>query len=181
MLANHFHSVPGDGAVEDIRPGEVSRGADGYFMSTASVPQIEEDHFRMSELLRNVQALLDDGSFFNGHSLQAVELLKGLSRQLTVHFALEETYDSFAGPDAVALELAGLADALRSEHRALAREFDGVVEQAELLAACAAGSEPDQRRVATRIRVFCHRLREHERRENELLLQAYEEDVGVGD
>jgi len=150
-------------------------------MDTVSVRQFEEESARLRELIRDIKASLDDESFFNQHTRHVVELIKGLSRQVAEHFSLEEAGNCYAGSEAVTLELAGLADALRSEHRTLAAEIDSIVEQAESLVPDAVDSESSQRRIASRIRVYCRRLRDHERRENELLLQAYSEDVGVGD
>jgi Hemerythrin HHE cation binding domain len=181
MSAHDITSFAQETAVGNFRLDAQSPPTYTAIASTASVPQIEEDCLRLRELLRDINASVGDGAFFHQHRHHGVDLLKGLSRQVAVHFALEETGNCFADPEAVALELAGLADALRSEHRALAAEIDNVVEQAESLIAGAAESESEQRRIVSRVRVFCHRLRDHERRENELLLQAYADDVGVGD
>jgi len=143
-------------------------------------PQFEEDSLRLRELLHDVTTSLD-GWFSNARSGRILDLLQALSHQVAVHFALEESSGLLAGSDMAVLELADLAAGLRAEHRALALEIESVVEQAETMVACAAESEPEQRRIVSRIRVFCHKLQRHERRENELLLQAYDEDIGVGD
>jgi len=144
-------------------------------------PQFEEDSERLRSLLHGITTSLDNGSFSSGHPRQVLDLLQELSHQIAVHFALEETTGLLADPDLAAHELADLAAELRAEHRTLANEVESVVEQAETMVSCVAASEPERRRVVSRIRVFCHKLREHERRENELLMQAYDEDLGVGD
>ena len=166
---------------ETLRLDDLYSRSNGVVMNTSSGPQFEEDSLRLRDLLHDVNDSLDDQWRCDEHACQVVELLKGLSRQVSSHFELEEAADFFADPEVTALELAGLVDRLRSEHRALFAEISGVVQQAESLVACASRSESDRRRITARIHVFCHRLREHERRENELLLQAYGEDVGVGD
>jgi hypothetical protein len=109
-----------------------------------------------------------------------VEHLAELRDQLALHFALEEAYGYFEDPVDVAPQLCRKADSLRSEHKELYSQLSAVVDRAERLlydeehAALAVWLGP-------RFLDFDARLRSHEERENDLIFEAYEADIGVGD
>jgi hypothetical protein len=109
-----------------------------------------------------------------------VEQLCELRDQLALHFALEEAYGYFEEPVHVAPQLCRMADALRSEHKELYAELSQLVDQAERMfyddqhAALALWIGP-------RFLEFDARLRDHEERENDLILEAFDGDIGVGD
>jgi len=109
-----------------------------------------------------------------------VDWLCELRDQLALHFALEEAYGYFDEPLHVAPQLGEKADKLRSEHRDLYSEFSSLVDQAEKmffagqLAALALWVAPE-------FLEFDARLRDHEERENELIYDAFDSDIGVGD
>ncbi len=109
-----------------------------------------------------------------------VDWLSELRDQLALHFALEEAYGYFDEPLHVAPQLAEKADHLRSEHQELYSEFSDLVDRAERMffagqtAALAVWVGP-------RFLDFDHRLRSHEDRENELIYDAFDVDIGVGD
>ena len=74
---------------------------------------------------------------------------------------------------------------LLGEHPLPRLELEAIIDEADR-----AARQPPQQglqrgklalRCAMRIGDFCDRLREHERRECELIQQAYREDIGVSD
>ena len=109
-----------------------------------------------------------------------VDKLSELRDQLALHFALEEAYGYFEDPVDVAPQLCRAAAALRSEHQQLYSGLSSIVERAERLfyddrpAALAVWLGPE-------FLDFDVRLRSHEERENDLILEAYDGDIGVGD
>lgn len=114
------------------------------------------------------------------HPGQIVTTLEELRDQVALHFALEEAYGYFEGPSYVAPRLCEQADRLRSEHRTLYGALSDLVEDAddwhhkrELLHHVA--------EVCDRLQTFHTDLRHHESRESELVLAAYDDDIGVGD
>lgn len=111
---------------------------------------------------------------------QAAVLLALLRDQVALHFALEEAYGYFEDATEVAPRLSAQADALRGEHGGLFMELCRLSDRAEELC-YGAHSVRAMYEVAERFRAFDDRLRAHEARENELILQAFDDDIGVGD
>ena len=109
-----------------------------------------------------------------------VERLSQLRDQLALHFALEEAYGYFDDPVEVAPRLSYAAETLRSEHRQLYMQLTQIVERAERLlhneqlATLALWIGPE-------FLGFDAALRDHESRENDLIYEAYDTDLGAGD
>jgi hypothetical protein len=109
-----------------------------------------------------------------------IDKLCQLRDQLALHFALEEAYGYFEDPVEVAPQLSRAAERLREEHKTLYVDFCDLVERAERMfydeqhAALALWLGPQFLELDAR-------LRNHEERENELIYEAYDSDIGVGD
>jgi hypothetical protein len=103
-----------------------------------------------------------------------------LRDQLALHFSLEEAYGYFDDPIDAAPQLTRAAEQLRGEHKELFLELCELVDHAERMfyeerhAALALWLGPE-------FLGFDRRLRTHEEREIELIYEAYEADIGVGD
>ena len=115
-----------------------------------------------------------------GHSRFLLDKLCLLRDQLALHFSLEEAYGYFDDPVDVAPQLSRAADRLRAEHKGLYLDLCDLVERSERMfydeqhAALALWLGPQ-------FLEFDERLRSHEERENELIVDAYDADIGVGD
>ena len=115
-----------------------------------------------------------------GSCRSLVEKLCQLRDQLALHFALEEAYGYFEDPVDVAPQLCRQAEALRSEHQRLYAQLSGIVDRAERMFY-------DDRHAALAVWLgpefldFDALLRKHEERENDLIFEAYDADIGVGD
>lgn len=111
---------------------------------------------------------------------QLVQRLSQMRDQLALHFALEEAYGYFDDPVDVAPRLSHAAEQLRTEHRELYMELTNLVERAERLvhseqmATLALWIGPEFLR-------FDEALRDHESRENDLIFEAFDTDIGTGD
>jgi hypothetical protein len=109
-----------------------------------------------------------------------IDRLCQLRDQLALHFALEEAYGYFDDPVDVAPRLSHRADRLRGEHKGLYLDLCELVEKAERMfydeqhAGLALWMGPD-------FLAFDEKLRGHEERENELIYEAYDSDIGGGD
>lgn len=109
-----------------------------------------------------------------------IDKLCQLRDQLALHFALEEAYGYFENPVDVAPQLSRAAERLREEHKTLYLDFCDIAECAERMffdeqhAALALWIGPEFLELDAR-------LRSHEERENELIYEAYDSDIGVGD
>lgn len=114
------------------------------------------------------------------HRRGLCDLLQELRDQLALHFALEEAYGYFQDPVAAAPQLSDRAEKLRDEHRELYLDLSAFADEAERKH----GYEDHEAFaiwIGPRFRRFDTRLRDHERRENDLIYDAYESDLGVGD
>jgi hemerythrin-like domain-containing protein len=103
-----------------------------------------------------------------------------LRDQLAMHFALEEAYGYFDDPIRVAPRLSVAASQLRDEHQVLYSLIRDLADEVDEL--CRAGTlAQNGARVVKRFGEYYDRLQQHENRESELILDAYDSDIGVGD
>jgi hypothetical protein len=115
-----------------------------------------------------------------GQCHQLIDKLSLLRDQLALHFSLEEAYGYFEDPVEVAPQLGRQAEQLREEHKELYLDVCDLLERAERMyydeqhAELALWIGPEFLELE-------QRLRQHEERENELIMDAYEGDIGVGD
>jgi len=115
-----------------------------------------------------------------GSCRQLIDRLCQLRDQLALHFSLEEAYGYFEDPIDVAPRLSREADHLRAEHKELFCDLCDLVERSERMFY-------DEQHAALALWLgrefldFDGRLRKHEERENDLIMEAYDGDIGVGD
>ena len=114
------------------------------------------------------------------HCKPLIDDLCELRDQLALHFALEEAYGYFEDPVDVAPQLSKRAGKLRAEHKSLYADFCRLIDRAEQMFY-------DGQQAELTIWIGPHflraagSLRSHEARETELLYEAYDSDIGVGD
>lgn len=148
-------------------------------INAAFLQEIKEDHQQLHKLLDESSRSLS-GSLSRGTLRRVVGLLAELEDCLAMHFVLEEAYGYCQDAISVAPWLSAHAETLRGEHEPLFRALQEIVDEAEQMLY---GEAPlgRTRRLADRFRRFRAELDEHERREGELILAAFDDDVGVGD
>ena len=149
-------------------------------INAAFLQEIKEVNEDLWKLLDQVRQFCSDAEGVQQQGRRAVDLLAELRDQLAMHFALEEAYGYFVDPVRVAPQLSLAATALRDEHqtlyagiRDLADEVDELYRAGEL--------SKNARQVVERFRDYYDLFQRHENRENELILEAYDSDIGVGD
>ncbi len=149
-------------------------------VNAAFLQEIKEVNLDLWRLLDEVKFRCSDVHHVVLQGRRVVDQVAELRDQLAMHFALEEAYGYFDDPIRVAPRLSAAAHQLRDEHQLLyelirdfADEVDGIF-RAGMLAQIGT-------RVVERFGEFYDRLQQHEKRENELILDAYDSDIGVGD
>jgi hypothetical protein len=149
-------------------------------INAAFLQEIKEVNEDLWRLLDEVKHLCSDAHYVQLQGRRVVDRIAELRDQLAMHFALEEAYGYFDDPLRVAPRLSIAASQLRDEHqllytriRDLADEIDGMF-RAGVLAQSGA-------RIVELFVDYYGRLQQHENRENELILDAYDSDIGVGD
>lgn len=149
-------------------------------VNAAFLQDLKEDNIHLRELLAAVNDALGNPAGRRIRTGALAELLGRLRDQLATHFSLEEFFGYFDDALDVAPRLSAQADILKAQHETLFEEICEIVEDAEALVyheAAACGIQ----QIAHRYRVFNERLQSHETCERELILDALNEDIGVGD
>ncbi|MEQ8788570.1 MAG: hemerythrin domain-containing protein [Pirellulaceae bacterium] len=149
-------------------------------VNAAFLREIKEDHRELTRLFDEAVALFARAARTRVPARKIIDVLECLRDQLALHFSLEEAFGYFEDAITVAPRLSARADALRSEHGTLYIELCEVVEEAERLLR-ADNSSRAVRRIALQFVAFHHQYQAHDSAENELILTALDDDIGVGD
>jgi hypothetical protein len=149
-------------------------------VNAAFLQEIKEVNADLWRLLYDVRDLCRDPHYVRTHRRRLVLMLGSLRDQLALHFALEEAYGYFDDPVFVAPQLSERAETLRDEHQVLYCQVCELADEVEKqyyagrLASAAS-------HIVQQFKAFDDVFRRHEDDENELILKAYEDDIGVGD
>jgi hypothetical protein len=149
-------------------------------VNAAFLQEIKEDNRELAQLLTKAEAECQSATNSPSSAATIDHRLVQVRDQLAFHFALEEAYGYFENAVDAAPRLSGRATALRAQHEALFVEICEIADEAEEMRLGRNGRRR-VRTVAHRFLRFCHRLRQHETEETELILQALDDDIGVGD
>ncbi len=149
-------------------------------INPAFLQDIKEDNIHLKELLAATSTALaqDTNTLIRPRAL--AELMSRLRDQLATHFSLEEFFGYFDDAIDTAPRLSAEADVLRCQHETLYLSISELADDAENLLY---GPVPDNAlsALATRFQVFYEELTRHEESENDLIMQAFYDDIGVGD
>lgn len=149
-------------------------------VNAAFLEEVKEVNLELWTLLRQTSQYLNDASQVPLNSHRLLGQLVRLQDNLAMHFALEEFYGYFDDPLAVEPRLSESAADLRREHGLLYLQLCDLIDFVE--------EHLHRRNLSRVLRTIRHRYRAfmdqfvaHETRERELILEAYEEDIGTGD
>lgn len=106
-------------------------------------------------------------------------LLGQLRDQLAIHFSLEEALGYLEDVIVESPRLCETAFKLRAEHETLYLAISSLADDAERL--LMGGGPMAKPMLLKRFRQFCNQLKEHELREDELIIESLYDDLGVGD
>jgi hypothetical protein len=149
-------------------------------INAAFLQEIKDDNHELRQLLADATALLLPGRLIHIEPRALADVLTKLRDRLAMHFSLEEAFGYFDDAVSIAPRLSKRADTLRCEHRQLFVEFCALVEAAERLLYHEAPRR-GARLISDAFAAFHARLRRHEQAEGELIMQAFVDDIGVGD
>ena len=149
-------------------------------LNAAFLQEIKEDNSHLRELLDATADALSGPLLVRARPQVLAELLGRLRDQLAMHFSLEEFFGYFEDAVDAAPHLSANADVLRAQHETLFVALCSIVDDAEKLV-YGEMSKGTLRRISSRFGKFYEDLRQHEASENELVMQALYEDIGVGD
>jgi hypothetical protein len=149
-------------------------------INPAFLQEIKEDNVELRELLAQLASRLLQRRHRVADARLLVDLLGKLRDQLAIHFSLEEAFGYFENAMAVAPRLSRQAEELRSEHDLFFRDICSLCEQAEQLLYHEV-SGLVLRQIAARFAAFYDGFQQHENRERELIMAAFDDDIGVCD
>ena len=149
-------------------------------INPAFLREIKEDHHELRQLMHHSSAMLDRSGPVEIEYPRLVEMFSKLRDQLAMHFSLEEAYGYFEDAIIVAPHLCRRAETLRGQHFDLFADLCRLVEAGEQLLY---HEQPHALlpRLAGDYRRFLVRFREHESQECDLILEAFNDDIGTGD
>lgn len=149
-------------------------------VNAAFLQEIKEVNHDLWRLLADVRRMCNSPATIDSAPRRFFGLIEELRDHLALHFALEEAYGYFEDPIDVAPRLCRQANELRAEHHELYLMMVDLSETSELL------TQPRfvigaVLKVVGQFQSFDQRLQRHESRENDLIMQEYGDDIGVGD
>jgi hypothetical protein len=149
-------------------------------INAAFLQEIKEDNRRVHELLAEVEQWLQSHALSESSPRRLVDVLGQLRDQVALHFSLEEAYGYFEDAIHAAPQLSEKAAELRAQHSDLFVRLCQMVNDAERW--LYRETPRDVRSSLIRqFGKFSQDFRRHESREADLVLEAFESDVGVGD
>ncbi|NIL97130.1 MAG: hemerythrin domain-containing protein [Planctomycetales bacterium] len=151
-------------------------------INAAFLQEIKEDNRQLQDLFQQTLMLLNRPRRKRVEPRRIVRYFSWLRDQLALHFALEDAYGYFEDAIAEAPRLSEAAAELHAQHDELFQEICELIEEAEQLMY---HERPCGYRETTELAIRFYRFhaefQKHETRENELVLDAFDQDIGVGD
>jgi hypothetical protein len=149
-------------------------------VNPAFLREIKEDNVELRDLIGQLAGELLTRRPRTHDPRQLFEMFSRLRDQLAIHFALEEAFGYFEDALDVAPRLSQKTEELRAEHDLFFRDICRLCDYVEQVVY---DEQPmhSVRQVATRFAAFHDAFEQHEARERELIMEAFEDDLGVGD
>ena len=147
-------------------------------VNAAFLKDIKDDNRDLKVLLDKIQPLRLQVPTAINHWPELIGLLSDLRDQLAMHFSLEEAYGYFDDAIITAPQLSVTAECLRSQHSPL---FQQICELADSALELSTDSEEQIENFLDRFDQFQTEFQKHEEAELKLILDAMDDDIGVGD
>ena len=164
-------SIPSSGA--GVLPGTRRLAVNAAFMK-----DIKDDNRELKQLLDQLTPMTSHPEVASNHWPEITQLLANLCDQLALHFSLEEAYGYFDHAIETEPQLSQRAETLRGEHVGLFEEARHLAEQ--VVEVSRQEIEPIAK-FLIKIKTFRLSFERHEEAELKLILDALNDDIGVGD
>ena len=149
-------------------------------VNPAFLQEIKDDSRELRQLLAQATEMLGPTYLATVDPRRMVELMGKIRDQLALHFTLEEAYGYFEDAVTAAPRLSEQAELLRNQHQSLFADYIRAVESAERLL-YDLDNDHARARIARAFNDFRADLQLHEAREHDLILAAFNDDLGAGD
>ena len=147
-------------------------------VNAAFLKDIKDDNRDLKVLIDKIQPLRTPLPTASNHWPELIRLFADLRDQLAMHFSLEEAYGYFDEAIVTAPQLNVTAECLKGQHSVL---FQQICELADRALEVSADSEEQIEKFLNRFDQFQAEFQKHEEAELKLILDAMDDDIGVGD
>lgn len=147
-------------------------------VNAAFLKDIKDDNHDLKEILDQIAPLSEHPQTAVNHWTELVELLESLCDQLALHFSLEEAYGYFDDAVNHAPQLTACAELLRSQHAKLFQTIRGLADKS---ADVKTENIEHVGKFLNAYQSFRQEFATHEEAELKLILDALDDDIGVGD
>lgn len=147
-------------------------------VNAAFLKDIKDDNRDLKQLLDKIYLLAEHPQIAGNHWQELVGLFDDLRDQLGLHFALEEAYGYFDDAIVTAPQLSVVAECLKGQHPKL---FEHICRLADHAHEVRIESNEQVVRFLNDFQRFRSEFERHEENELKLILDALEDDLGVGD
>lgn len=147
-------------------------------INAAFLQEIKEDNRQLKGLWDRLLPMLGHPETAQNHWAELIAGLAELRDQLAIHFSLEEAYGYFDDAVDAAPRLSVQAETLKAEHPKL---FSQIRDVADRILETPAEPIEHVDRLLRRFESFRRDFERHEEAELKLILQSFDDDLGVGD
>ncbi|MFK8112444.1 MAG: hemerythrin domain-containing protein [Rubripirellula sp.] len=147
-------------------------------VNAAFLKDIKDDNRDLKLLFDQIRPRIEHQQTAINHWPEIIELCCDLRDQLAFHFSLEEAYGYFDDAIDSAPQLSMDAECLRGEHSVL---FERICDLADRCLIVSVDTEEQVMQFLQSFTDFQKDFQKHEEAELKLILDAMDEDLGVGD
>ncbi|OYP37082.1 hypothetical protein CGZ80_06405 [Rhodopirellula sp. MGV] len=147
-------------------------------VNAAFLQEIKEDNRHLKDLWDRLLPLLSHPETSLNHWGEIIAALAELRDQLAIHFSLEEAYGYFDDAVDVAPHLSVEAESLKGQHSGL---FAQIRDLADQFAEVDLQRDGQVDKVLRKFQAFQAEFQSHEESELKLILNSFDDDIGVGD
>jgi hypothetical protein len=147
-------------------------------VNAAFLKDIKDDNHDLKVIMDRIHPLAEHPRTAVNHWPELIQLFSDLCDQLALHFSLEEAYGYFDDAISTAPQLSDSAESLRSQHPKL---FERIRELADKALEISTDSGEHVSRFLKEFHRFQRDFEKHEEAELKLILDALDDDIGVGD
>jgi len=147
-------------------------------VNAAFLKDIKDDGRDLKVLMDRIQLVSHPLPTATNHWPELIRLFADLRDQLAMHFSLEEAYGYFDDAIVTAPQLSVTAECLRSQHSSM---FQQICDLAESSLEVSCETDEQIESFLQRFEHFRATFQKHEEAELKLILDAMDDDIGVGD
>jgi hypothetical protein len=168
-------SRPDEGLSEE---GFAGKSSGRLAVNAAFLKEIKEDNRQLKTLWDQLLPMMSHPETAKNHWPELIAGLAELRDQLAMHFSLEEAYGYFDDAVDIAPHLSVTAESLKAQH---SRLFSQIRDLADLILESNPETVQHINKLIRQFARFRTDFENHEESELKLILQTFDDDLGVGD